>query len=220
MDLESLRASGHQRIKGLGPQGATAGIYSDYRQDEPVVPMRWFSEGKKPYPTLTGRQQFYIDHPWFLELNEALPGFKPPPAVGGDHPITLSGGHARWSIHAIWRDSALMLGLQRGEPVVLVAAADADSRGIADHDRVRVYNDLNSFIAHAKVTAGAPKGFATIYHAWEPFQFEGGRSHQHLAPAPLKVTQLAGDYGHLGWAYGHYEPGQVDRDTRVDIERI
>jgi nitrate reductase alpha subunit len=49
--------------------------------------------------------------------------------------------------------------------------------------------------------------------------FEGGRSHQFLAPSPMKVTQLVGDYGQLKWGYGHYEPNQVDRDTRVDIAR-
>ena len=27
-------------------------------------------EGKEPYPTLTGRQQFYIDHEWFVAEDE------------------------------------------------------------------------------------------------------------------------------------------------------
>jgi hypothetical protein len=31
---------------------------------------------------------------------------------------------------------------------------------------------------------------------------------------------LVGDYGHLRWSYAHWEPNQVDRDTRVDIERV
>jgi hypothetical protein len=35
----------------------------------------------------------------------------------------------------------------------------------------------------------------------------------------MKVTQLVGDYGHLHWAYAYYEPNQVDRDTRVDLEK-
>jgi nitrate reductase alpha subunit len=36
----------------------------------------------------------------------------------------------------------------------------------------------------------------------------------------MKVTQLVGDYGQLHWAYGHYEPNQTDRDTRVDFVRL
>ena len=41
-----------------------------------------------------------------------------------------------------------------------------------------------------------------------------------LSPSPFKVTQLVGDYGHLRWGYAHYEPNQVDRDTRVDVEKL
>jgi len=218
-DLAALREHGHARIASVGTQGGTTGIYSDYSPTEPIVPMRWFVEKKQPYPTLTGRQQFYVDHRWFLAVDEALPRYKAPPAAGGNYPLTLSGGHTRWSIHAIWRDHELMLRLQRGEPVVLIGATDARSRGIRDHEHVRVFNDVQSVNARAKVVGSAQPGFVTVYHAWEPYQFAGHTTHQDLAPAPLKVTQLAADYGHLGWRYAHYEPGQVDRDTRVEIER-
>ncbi len=220
LDLAELRERGHKRITGLGMQGGTTGIYSDYSETEPVVPMRWFVEKKQPYPTLTGRQQFYVDHRWFLDLDEALPRYKSPPKAGGDYPLVLSGGHTRWSIHAIWRDQALMLRLQRGEPVVLLGTEDAQARNIADHASVRVFNDVDSVLARAKVLPSFPRGFTLVYHAWESYQFEGHRTHQDLAPTPLKVTQLAADYGHLGWTYAHYEPGQVDRDTRVEIQLV
>ena len=61
-------------------------------------------------------------------------------------------------------------------------------------------------------------GQAHIYHAWESYQFEGGVSHQALTASPIKVTQLVGDYGQLHWGYAHYEPNQIDRDTRVEVE--
>jgi nitrate reductase alpha subunit len=214
---ELRREGGALRIRSLGPEGGTAGIYSAYRLDEPVVPLRDFVERKRPYPTLTGRQQFYVDHPWFLALDEALPTHKEPPAAGGDHPFTLTGGHTRWSIHAIWRDHALMLRLQRGEPVVYLNADDGRRRGIAEHGLVRVWNDVDAFVARAKLTGTIRPGQVHIFHAWEPYQFRGGTSHQFLAPSPLKVTQLVGDYGQLRWGYAHYEPNQVDRDTRVDV---
>jgi hypothetical protein len=37
---------------------------------------------------------------------------------------------------------------------------------------------------------------------------------------PRYKAPPAADYGHLVWSYAHYEPGQVDRDTRVEIERL
>ncbi len=221
IDLETLRREGGAvRLTGLGPQGGTAGVFSEYSQNEPISPLRDFTEKKQPYPTLTGRQQFYIDHPWFLALGEQLPTHKEPPAMGGDHPFTLTSGHTRWSIHSMWRDHELMLRMQRGGPVVLLNDGDAGKRAIGDNDDVRVWNDLGSFQAKAVLTAAIRPGQAHIYHAWESHQFPGGKNHQCLAPSPLKVTQLVGDYGHLRWSYGYYEPNQVDRDTRVDVTRV
>ncbi|MFN8543635.1 MAG: molybdopterin-dependent oxidoreductase [Candidatus Binatia bacterium] len=221
ISIEDLRREGGAiRVKALGPEGATSGIYSDYRADEPIVPLRDFVEKKRPYPTLTGRQQFYVDHPWFLELGEELPVHKEPPAAGGRHPFTLTGGHTRHSIHSIWRDHPLMLRLERGEPVIYVNAADAREREIADHDLVEVSNDLGSFVARAKPTGAIRPGQVHIFHAWEPFQFRTNRSHQSLAPSPIKVTQLVGDYGHLHWDVSYWEPNGNDRDTRVDIRRL
>jgi len=221
LSLEDLRERGGAvRIRGLGPQGGTAGIFSAYSQDEPVVPLRDFVEDKRPYPTLSGRQQFYVDHPWFLELGEELPTHKAPPAAGGDHPFTLTGAHARWSVHAMWRDHAMMLRLQRGEPLVCMNRGDARARGIVDHDMVRVRNDLDAFVARVRLSGTIRPGQAHVYHAWEPYQFRTGKSHQALSPSPFKVTQLVGDHGHLHWGYAHYEPNQVDRDTRVEIEKL
>jgi DMSO reductase family type II enzyme molybdopterin subunit len=219
--LEDLRRQGGAvRIRSHGPEGGTAGIYSEFRDDEPIVPFRDFVEKKRPYPTLTGRQQFYIDHPWFLELGEELPTHKDPPAAGGHHPFTLTGAHTRWSIHAMWRDHAMMLRLQRGEPVVLVNDAVARERAIEDHGLVRVFNDLGAFEARAKRSSAIRPEQIHIFHGWEPYQFRTGVSHQSLAASPIKVTQLVGDYGQLHWGHAHYEPNQVDRDTRVDIEPV
>lgn len=219
--LDALRAGGGAvRIASLGPEGGTAGIYSEYSEHEPVVPLRDFVEKKRPYPTLTGRQQFYVDHPWFLEVGEELPTHKEPPAAGGDHPLTLTGGHTRWSVHAMWRDQRHMLRLQRGEPVVYLNPSDARARSIADHDLVRVRNDVSAFIARAKPSGAIRPGQAHVFHAWEAYQFRGHTTHQDVAPSPLKVTQLVGDYGHLQWGYAHYEPNQTDRDTRVEVERL
>ena len=67
-------------------------------------------------------------------IGERLPVHKEPPRAGGDYPLRMTGGHTRWSIHATWRDSALMLRLQRGEPALWVSSLDASARGIRDGD--------------------------------------------------------------------------------------
>lgn len=218
--LEELRARGGAvRLRDVGEESSWTGIYSEYRQDEPVVPMRHFVEEKRPYPTLTGRQQFYIDAPLFLEVGEELPIHKEPPAAGGNYPFTLTGGHTRWSIHSIWRDQDLMLRLQRGEPVVFLNEAVARDRGIADHEYVRVWNDVGAFVARAKLTGSMHPRQVHIYHAWEPYQFRGGSSDQHLCPSPIKVTELTGGYGHLHRGVAYWDVNQVDRDTRVEVSK-
>jgi len=216
--LQGLRDAGAVRFASTGAPASMAGYYSDYSETEPLVPQRWFVEKKQPWPTVTGRQQFYVDHPWFLECGEALPTYKAPPGAGGSYPLVLSGGHTRWSIHSQWRDQQPMLRLQRGEPVVYVSAEDAERRGVKDHDLVRLRNDLGAFVLRAKVAGYVRPGEVIVYHAWEPYQFRDGLSDHSIIPSPLKATSLAGGYGQLRWTYGHWEPNQVDRDTRVELE--
>jgi hypothetical protein len=71
----------------------------------------------------------------------------------------------------------------------------------------------------AKLAPGVRPGQAIVYHAWEPFQFAGGNSHQSLLPSPINPIQLAGgDHFQPMMIVG--EPGLCDRGTRVELERI
>ncbi len=183
------------------------------------MPHRWFVEKKQRWPTLTGRQQFYIDHPWFLECGEALPTHKPPPAAGGEYPLVLSGGHTRWSIHSTGATSAHVAPAARRAGRLHERRRRRRSAASNDHDLVRVRNDLGSFLLRAKIAPYVQPGQVFVYHAWEPYQFQGGRSDHAIIPSPFKPTNLVGDYGHLHWHYAHWEPNQVDRDTRVEVEK-
>jgi complex iron-sulfur molybdoenzyme family reductase subunit alpha len=105
---------------------------SDVEPGIAYTPFKHQVVNKKPWRTLTGRQQFYIDHPWFLEFGEALPIYRKP--VPERHPLFWNTPHGRWSIHSTWRDDPHMLRLQRGGPVVHISRKDADARGIRDND--------------------------------------------------------------------------------------
>ena len=100
-----------------------------------------------------------------------------------------------------------------------VRPADAAARGVADGDRVRLRNDIGAFEIQAKVAPSVRPGQVVVYHAWEPFQFASGRSHQALLPSPINPIQLAGG-GHLQPMMIVGEPGLSDRGTRVELERI
>jgi anaerobic selenocysteine-containing dehydrogenase len=110
--------------------------------------------------------------------------------------------------------------LQRGEPVIYLNTGDARRRGVSDGDRVRVYNNLGDFELQAKVSSALKPGQVIVYHAWEQFQFKGGKSYQALTPSPLNPIQLAGGYFHLQPMVMMQQPGCSDRGTRVDVERV
>ena len=214
---EALRL-GAVRIIGPARPTPIYATYSDYDPKDTHWPHRWFVDQKLPWPTLTGRQQFYIDHEWYLEAGESLPVHKDPPYARSRFPLRINGGHTRWSIHAIWRDHNLMLRLQRGEPVCFLSPVDCGPRGIADADAVRVYNDAGEFEAMAKVTPRVQPGQVIIYHAWEPYQFKGWKGPQEPVEAPWKPTHLAGGYGQLHYRMFYGSPSHAPRGAPVEVE--
>ena len=215
-----LEKKGFARYTELGLDFVNIGNATDIAPDETITAGTWHTEKKLPWPTPTRRAQFYIDHPFYLELGEELPVHKDSPAIGGDHPLQLTGQHPRWSIHASWRDDVHLSRLQRGEPLVLMSREDADARGIGDGEHARVHNDVGSFEVQVKVADALRPGQVIIDHAWEPYQFRGRRSHQALIPSPINPIQLAGGYFHLQPTPLYGEPGANDRGTRVEVERI
>jgi len=217
--FDTLRGTGYRRVTGIGGHPINLGNATDVMPDAPVVNRGWRTADPAPWPTLTRRIQFYIDHPFYLELGEELPTHKEPPRPGGEHPLVLTGGHTRWSIHGSWRNLDLMLQLQRGEAAAFVAWEDARSRGIADEDRIRVFNDVGEFVVRARVSHAVRPGTVVLYHAWEDHQFPGGRGYRNVLPSPLNPIELAGGYTHLRPAPASLQPGQSDRETRVDIAR-
>jgi DMSO reductase family type II enzyme molybdopterin subunit len=219
--LEAGAATGLLPITDVkGVPNPLYAVASDYEPGKTLYPHARFVEGKEVWPTLSGRQQFLIDHPWYEEVGEVLPVFKPAPQAGGAYPIRLTGGHTRWSIHATWRDSPLMLRLQRGEPTLWMCDRDAVARGIRDGDRVRVHNDHGAFEAIAKPAPAVQPGQAIIYHAWEPYQFKGWKGQQEPVVSPWKALHLAGGYGQIHYRVIYGGPGHSPRAGTVEIERV
>ena len=75
------------------------------------------------------------------------------------------------------------------------------------------------FTARAKVIPSIQPHQVHMFHGWEPYHFKDGKSHQFLAPSPLRVTQLVGDYAQLHWRMTYWDAGQFDRGTRVDVRK-
>jgi nitrate reductase alpha subunit len=171
-----------------------------------------------PLGTMTGRQQFYIDHDWYLyEFGEELPTFKSDALdhVDKGFPLRWSTPHGRWSIHSTWRDAKFQLRLQRGRTVVYLNPAEATARGLQDNDLVEVYNNNGVVQVHLNISPRIQPGQAVMYHGWERYQNDTGWQ----APTIIRInpTQLVGKYGQLTFRLNYWGPTGNQKDTRVDV---
>ncbi|MFI5720122.1 nitrate reductase subunit alpha [Nocardia sp. NPDC051750] len=136
------------------------------------------TERLKPWHTLTGRQHFYLDHDWMIELGEQLPTFRPPldmtalfaePGVGevSDHGVTVRylTPHSKWSIHSAYQDNLHMLTLSRGGQTIWMSEKDAAKIGVADNDWIEAINRNGVVVARAIVSHRMPEGTVFMYHA-------------------------------------------------------
>jgi len=221
IDFEEFRDKGQVNwVNEGGRRSPTSRATYEFTPGTPHADSSDQVSKKMPWFTLTGRTQFYLDHDWFLEFGEELPVYVPPPAMGGDHPFRLTCGHARWSIHSFMRDNELMLRLQRGEPIMYMNDEDAAERGIEDHEIVEVFNDVGSFKVHIKTTPLMQRYQLHSYHAWERYMFTGGHSHAAVQASQIKPLGMVGNYGHLKYSVGFYQPTNVDKGARADVRRL
>jgi DMSO reductase family type II enzyme molybdopterin subunit len=217
--ITTLRENGWVRPERL-PRAVSGLCGADVTHDGPFVALRDHLEQGFPYATLTGRAQFYIDHPWFLEADEALPRHKDVPRAGGDYPLQVTGGHPRWSIHATNTTNPVILGTTRGHPVLELNPDDAARRDITDEDQVRVFNDLGEYRVAAKVSPGVRPGQVILYASWEPYLFPDWKDGTAVEPGMVKGLHFAGGYGHLAFSALQWQPIQSDRLFRVEVERV
>ncbi|HNH35248.1 MAG TPA: molybdopterin-dependent oxidoreductase [Rhodocyclaceae bacterium] len=200
------------------PQRFKGNWTSPMKEGVPYTPFQNYVVDKKPWPTLTGRQQFYFDHETFFDLGLELPTYKAP--VDADKfPLRFNTPHSRYAIHSTFKDNVQMLRLQRGGPSVEMSPADARARGIKDNDWVEVWNDHGRVICRVKVRKGEQNGRISMWHTPELYMDLIEGSTQSVCPVRISPTHLVGNYGHLVFRPNYYGPGGTQRDTRVEVKR-
>ncbi|MFN8108846.1 MAG: nitrate reductase subunit alpha [Thermoleophilia bacterium] len=195
-------------------------------------------EREVPFRTLTGRQHFYVDHPWMLEYGEGLPVYRPPlnlarhlgdQTMGEGAEVTLRylTPHSKWSIHSTYQDNLHMLTLFRGGPVIWVSVEDAARMGVADNDWIEAYNRNGVVSARAVVSHRIPEGTCVMYHSQDRHinvpisEVSGtrGGTHNSLTKITLKPTHMIGGYAQLSWGFNYYGPTGSQRDELTVIRK-
>lgn len=202
-------------------------------------------ERHKPWHTLTGRPQFYVDHDWMRDMGESLPMFRPPvnlQQLYGERPVGYEGVspegtaevavryltiHNKWAIHSQYYDNPHMLTLGRGGQTIWMSPADADKIGVHDNEWVEAYNRNGIVSARAVVSHRVPEGTVFMHHAQErvantPLTERSGRRggiHNSLTRILIKPSHLIGGYAQFSYAFNYYGPTGNQRDEVTLIRR-
>jgi nitrate reductase / nitrite oxidoreductase, alpha subunit len=197
-------------------------------------------ERKKPWHTLTGRMQFFLDHDWIAEYGESLPTYRPPLDYMrhfGEQGLREDGRpeitvryltpHSKWSIHSEYQDNLHMLRLFRGGPVIWMSPVDAAKIGVADNEWIEAYNRNGVVACRAVVTHRMPEGTVFMYHAKdrhlmtpksEVSGWHGGGDNS-LTRLVVKPTHMIGGYAQLSYGFNYYGPTGNQRDEITVIRR-
>ncbi|MEN8144174.1 MAG: nitrate reductase subunit alpha [Gemmatimonadota bacterium] len=210
-------------------------------EGRPYSPFTYNVERLVPWRTLTGRQQFYLDHPGYIEFGEHLPTYKPkcdPVAYGdlrkseqeeGTLLLNYLTPHGKWHIHSTYYDNHRMLTLSRGIEPFWLNDVEAESVGIADNDWVEVHNDHGVVVTRAVVSSRIPPGVAIFYHSPErtisvpKSPLRGNRragGHNSLTRTRLKPVLMMGGYGQFTYHFNYWGPTGVNRDTHVLVKKL
>lgn len=200
-----------------------------------------------PWRTLTGRQQFYLDHPYYMDFGEQLPTFKPKlvyrpddwqktgdivKSLVDENSLILNyiTPHGKWNIHSTYKDNHRMLTLSRGMDPIWINDKEAERVGLKDNDWVEVYNDNGVVVTRVAVSSRVQPGTCLYYHAVErtiyipKSQLRGGRragGHNSLTRTRINPVQLAGGYGQFTYSFNYWGPiGIFTRDTYCVVRKL
>ncbi len=194
-----------------------------------------------PWRTLTGRQQFYLDHQLYLEFGEQLPTYKAKasPLVLNEMEnsqvdrsallVNVLTPHGKWHIHSTYMDNHRMLTLSRGVEPFWLNDRDAEALRVRDNDWVEVYNDNGVVVTRCVVSARIPRGTAFFYHAPErtisvpKSPLRGNKragTHNSLTRIRLNPVLMAGGYAQFTYAFNYWGPIGVNRDTFAYVRKL
>ena len=169
------------------------------------VPERFAPFAQGGFPTPSGKCEFYSAS---LEKQgiDPLPFYNPPVEVSQpgekDYPLAFLSPPARNFLNSSFANVARFRELER-EPHLDMHPGDAAARGIADGDRVRVFNDRGSYRLRARVNGKPRPGVVVAPSVWWKKYSPDGRNANNL------TSQRTSDLG----------GGATFYDCRVQVER-
>jgi anaerobic selenocysteine-containing dehydrogenase len=174
--------SASPRMRGVEWEGMKQAGWQRLNVAERFAP---FAEGG--FPTPSGKCEFYSVA---LEKQgiDPLPFFNPPaesaqsnPALAGEYPLAFLSPPARNFLNSSFAHLKRFRELE-GEPRLEMHDEDAAARGIADGDRVRVFNARGSLALRARVNGKPRRGVVVAPSVWwKKYSPDGGNANNLTA---------------------------------------
>jgi anaerobic selenocysteine-containing dehydrogenase len=170
-----------------------------------AVPERFAPFAQGGFPTPSGKCEFRSA--WLERQGiDPLPFYNPPAEVGEAserYPLAFLSPPARHFLNSSFANLARFREFER-EPHLDMHPRDAASRGIADGDRVRVFNDRGGYALKARVNGKPRPGVVVAPSVWWKKYSPDGRNANEVTSQ--RTTDLGG--------------GATFYDCRVEVERI
>ncbi len=136
-----------------------------------AVPERFAPFAEGGFPTPSGKCEFYSETAARLGY-DPLPDYTPPrenvrsaPQLAAKYPLAFISPPCRNFLNSSFANLPFALAAEK-EPRLDIHPDDARARGIADGERVRVFNDRGSFTVKAAVTTRARPGVVVAPSVW------------------------------------------------------
>jgi anaerobic selenocysteine-containing dehydrogenase len=171
------------------------------------VPQEFAPFAKGGFPTPSGKCELHSE--WLEKQGvDPLPFFNPPAevkdeALAARYPLAFISPPARHFLNSTFANLARFREFER-EPHLDLHPEDAQRRGIADGDKVRVFNDRGSYELRARVNGKPRPGVVVAPSVWWKKHAPDGRNANDL------TSQRTADLGNAATFY----------DCRVEVEKI
>jgi anaerobic selenocysteine-containing dehydrogenase len=166
------------------------------------VPERFAPFAQGGFPTPSGKCEFYSA--WLEKQGiDPLPFYNPPAEDAAAYPLAFLSPPARNFLNSSFANMLRFRELE-GEPRLDMHPDDAAARGIADGDRVRVFNGRGSYHLRARVNGKPRRGVVVAPSVWWKKHSPDGRNANNL------TSQRTSDLG----------GGATFYDCKVQVERV
>ena len=172
-----------------------------------AVPQKFAPFAQGGFPTPSGKCELYSD--WLDRQGiDPLPFFNPPAEVKDEklaerYPLAFISPPARHFLNSSFANMARFREFEK-EPHLDMHPEDAKRRGIADGDKVRVFNDRGSYELKARVNGKPRPGVVVAPSVWWKKHAPDGRNANEL------TSQRTADLGNAATFY----------DCRVEVAKL